>query len=99
MNEPVESFRMENYGNLQRQSHNPGGKGKLQYRSLYILFEVFTSCSKNRRDGATVSTRVLALADKVGRELYAGAAIVGNAEVSSSANKRRRKEIRTKARL
>ncbi|MCJ1429713.1 hypothetical protein MMC29_007628 [Sticta canariensis] len=54
---------------------------------------------KNRRDGATVSTRVLALADKVGRELYASAAIPGNAESSSSPNKRRRKEIRTKARL
>lgn len=99
MNEPVKSFRMENYGNLRRQSHNPGGKGKSQWRSLYLLIEVFISRSKNRRDGATVSTRVLALADKVGRELYASAAIMGNAEVSSSANKRRRKEIRTKARL
>lgn len=54
---------------------------------------------KNRRDGATVSTRVLALADKVGRELYASAVLLGNAERSSSPNKRRRKEIRTKARL
>ena len=55
--------------------------------------------SKNRRDGATVSTRVLALADQVGRELHASAAIPGSAERSISPHKRRRKEIRTKARL
>ena len=55
--------------------------------------------SKNRRDGATVSTRVLALADKVGRELYASAAMSLAADDGSSPRKRRRKEIRTRARL
>lgn len=56
--------------------------------------------SKNRRDGATVSTRVLALVDKMGQELYANvAATSGRAEEASSSKKRRRKEISTKARL
>ncbi|SLM40281.1 acyltransferase [Lasallia pustulata] len=56
---------------------------------------------KNRRDGATVSTRVLALADRVGKELYASAVERGVlAEGDKRApRKRRRKEIQTKARL
>ena len=56
---------------------------------------------KNRRDGATVSTRVLALADKVGKQLFETAKVPGMdaAGVNSSSRKRRRKEIQTRARL
>ncbi|MCJ1318875.1 hypothetical protein MMC15_004207 [Xylographa vitiligo] len=57
---------------------------------------------KNRRDGATVSTRVLALADKAGHELYMNASIDAIGSVSKdveSPSKRRRKEIQSKARL
>ena len=55
---------------------------------------------KNRRDGATVSTRVLALADKIGKELFLNAA-AGNAGIpgAEGPRKRRRKEILAKARL
>ena len=53
---------------------------------------------KNRRDGATVSTRVLALADQVGRELFERAARGGSGgEVMTK--RRRRKEMRTEAKL
>ena len=49
---------------------------------------------KNRRDGATVSTRVLVLADKVGRQLFdSAAAPVEFALEGQSPKKRRRKEI------
>ena len=34
-----------------------------------------SQCSKNRRDGATVSTRVLRLADRVGKDLFATATV------------------------
>jgi len=55
---------------------------------------------KNRRDGATVSTRVLALADKVGRELFESATALGVETVGEGKPKRRgRKEIQTRARL
>ena len=65
---------------------------------------------KNRRDGATVSTRVLVLADKVGRQLFESAAALGDGVVNaldparsrveqSSPKKRRGKELQTKARL
>lgn len=56
---------------------------------------------KNRRDGATVSTRVLSLADKVGRQLFENAAASGNSAPAEQAlpRKRRRQEIQTKARL
>ena len=55
---------------------------------------------KNRRDGATVSTRVLVLADKVGRQLLESAAASGDAAaIETTPKKRRRKEIETKARL
>ena len=57
---------------------------------------------KNRRDGATVSTRVLVLADKVGRQLLESAASPP-ADVTlkegQSPKKRRRKEIQTGPRL
>ena len=48
---------------------------------------------KNRRDGATVSTRVLALADKVGRALFENAA--SGSAGGEVVKRRRRKEIRT----
>lgn len=55
---------------------------------------------KNRRDGATVSTRVLVLADKVGRQLFESAAVPGVAEEAMrSPKKRRRKDMLAKARL
>lgn len=56
---------------------------------------------KNRRDGATVSSRVLVLADKVGRQLFESAAAPGaTAEESMrSPKKRRRKDMLAKARL
>ncbi|KAL6719200.1 hypothetical protein ACLMJK_003437 [Lecanora helva] len=55
---------------------------------------------KNRRDGATVSSRVLALADKVGRQLFEGAAISRDAvPVEMVSKKRRQKHAETKARL
>ena len=61
------------------------------------LFTYLTSHSKNRRDGATVSTRVLALADQIGGALYrdaAAAAAEGEAVVvdeGAVARRRRRK--------
>ncbi len=56
---------------------------------------------KNRRDGATVSTRVLVLADKVGRQLFESAAAKSDAAIDAmrSPKKRRRKDLQTKARL
>ena len=55
---------------------------------------------KNRRDGATVSTRVLVLADKVGRQLFdSAAAPIDIALEGQSPKKRRRKEIQTGPKL
>ncbi|MCJ1275685.1 hypothetical protein MMC21_003488 [Puttea exsequens] len=56
---------------------------------------------KNRRDGATVSTRVLVLADKIGQQLFENAVAPADANLNqvASPKKRRRKEIQTKARL
>ena len=56
---------------------------------------------KNRRDGATVSTRVLVLADKVGRKLFetAVAPTVAAAMEGQTLKKRRRKEIPTGPKL
>ena len=57
---------------------------------------------KNRRDGATVSARVLSLTDKIGRELFASAGTtvdVSHRDQSLPSSSRRRKEIQTKARL
>lgn len=56
---------------------------------------------KNRRDGATVSTRVLVLADKVGHQLFENAAAPADAAPQDvqTPKKRRRKEIQTRARL
>ena len=56
---------------------------------------------KNRRDGATVSTRVLDLANKVGRGLFEVASISNDKAESKdmTPRNRRRKESHTKARL
>ncbi|KAF2143903.1 uncharacterized protein K452DRAFT_268378 [Aplosporella prunicola CBS 121167] len=54
---------------------------------------------KNRRDGKTVQTRVLSLADLVGRKLFEEAKDEDSAEKEVVAKKKRRKSIRTKARL
>lgn len=56
---------------------------------------------KNRRDGATVSTRVLVLADKIGRQLFDSATIRvdGGSGEPAIPRKRRRKEIQVKAML
>ena len=53
---------------------------------------------KNRRDGATVSTRVLELTDKVGRELYKSVAVEGGRE-EREMRRKRRVEMGEKARL
>lgn len=71
---------------------------------LWSFIETIASSrreGKNRRDGATVSTRVLVLADKVGRQLFENAATKGDAamDVTTSPKKRRRKDMQTKARL
>ena len=57
---------------------------------------------KNRRDGQTVSTRVLALADKVGRELYSSVSTTSSARSRAGAarhDKIQHKEVRASARL
>ena len=46
---------------------------------------------KNRRDGATVSTRVLRLADKIGQDLYAAAAGDGKLSDDDEAIMRKKK--------
>ena len=43
---------------------------------------------KNRRDGATVSTRVLLLADKVGQELYSKASSASEPPGTTTSRKR-----------
>jgi hypothetical protein len=53
--------------------------------------------SKNRRDGATVSSRVLTMSDVVGRQLFLNAAAPAPADVSS--RQMRRKTIATDAKL
>jgi hypothetical protein len=57
---------------------------------------------KNRRDGATVSTRVLALADTAGRQLFASQVAMADGVAEGggeSKERRRRKEVSTVARL
>ena len=71
---------------------------------LWSFIETIASSrreGKNRRDGATVSTRVLVLADKVGRQLFESAAAKGDPAMDAmeSPKKRRRNDIQTKARL
>lgn len=53
--------------------------------------------SKNRRDGATVSSRVLTMSDIVGRQLFYNAAAPAPAGVSS--RQMRRKAIATDSKL
>lgn len=72
--------------------------------SLWSFIETIASSrreGKNRRDGATVSTRVLVLADKVGRQLFESAAAPGDAAIDTmrSPKKQRRKETQIKSRL
>ncbi|KAL8643522.1 MAG: hypothetical protein Q9226_008312 [Calogaya cf. arnoldii] len=52
---------------------------------------------KNRRDGATVSTRVLRLADLVGKELFETAVVPGDGEILE--DQRRRARRKQEARL
>ena len=71
---------------------------------LWSFIETIASSrreGKNRRDGATVSTRVLVLADKVGRQLFESAAGLGDAAVDPmrSPKKWGQKETQTKAKL
>lgn len=47
---------------------------------------------KNRRDGATVSTRVIRLADLVGKQLYESAVVEGDGEGVESQNRRGRRK-------
>lgn len=79
--------RDENSGNIV-----PGGK-------LWNFIENIAQSrreGKNRRDGATVSTRVLVLADKIGRQLFDEAAIqidVSPSDLAAPRKKRPRKNI------
>ena len=71
---------------------------------LWSFIETIASSrreGKNRRDGATVSTRVLVLADKVGRQLFESATGPGDAAVDPmrSPKKWGQKETQTKAKL
>lgn len=71
---------------------------------LWSFIETIASSrreGKNRRDGATVSTRVLVLADKVGRQLFESAAAKSDPAMDAmeSPKKRRRNDVQTKARL
>lgn len=61
---------------------------------------MLTWSRKNRRDGATVSTRVLAMSDVIGQRLF-DSAVSSNAAgaVDVSARKMRRKDISTSSRL
>lgn len=52
---------------------------------------------KNRRDGATVSSRVLTMSDLVGRQLFTGTAAPAPGDVSS--RQMRRKAIATGSKL
>jgi hypothetical protein len=54
---------------------------------------------KNRRDGATVSTRVLALADTLGRSLFATAAGELEREEAEMLGMKKTKRVETRARL
>lgn len=54
---------------------------------------------KNRRDGATVSTRVLGLADRMGRELYDKVTTRPAAGEVSSVKRKQTRQIQTKAML
>ena len=71
---------------------------------LWSFIETIASSrreGKNRRDGATVSTRVLVLADKIGRQLFESATVKGDAATDASSNptKRTGRDLQTKARL
>ena len=64
-------------------------------RHLPVITNIATR--KNRRDGATVSSRVLAMSDVVGRQLFYNAAAPPPGDVSSK--KMRRKAISTDSKL
>ena len=65
---------------------------------LYANF-IFLS-RKNRRDGATVSSRVLIMTDLVGRKLFEGAASPDLEDsVDVSARQQRRKDITPSSKL
>lgn len=53
---------------------------------------------KNRRDGATVSTRVLRLADDLGTKLFEGAEKGDDVQVGKKRNEGRRKIVTMQAR-
>jgi len=84
-------------------SRDPKTGGIIPEGKLWTFIETIAKSrreGKNRRDGATVSTRVLVLADKVGRQLFESAAASGiTASAERTPKKRRRKEIQTKAKL
>ncbi|KAJ5697786.1 hypothetical protein N7488_011470 [Penicillium malachiteum] len=54
---------------------------------------------KNRRDGATVSSRVLRLSDVVGAELFQASSSLGPADISSNSKQMRRRAIGTDSKL
>ena len=72
--------------------------------NLWSFIETIASSrreGKNRRDGATVSTRVLILADTIGRQLFESAAATSYVAIDTvrSPKKGRRKDVQTKAKL
>ena len=82
---------------------DPETGGIIAEGNLWTFIETIAKSrreGKNRRDGATVSTRVLALADKVGHQLFENAATMDSAgSKDTTSKKRRHNEIQTKARL
>ena len=81
-------------------SRDPKTRGIVPEGRLWTFIETIAQSrreGKNRRDGATVSTRVLALADKIGQRLFEGAAVVGPTE--SMPKKRGYDDIQSKAKL
>lgn len=84
-------------------SSHAGEIVKKERNMLELTSSASNPHSKNRRDNATVSTRVLALSDKVGRDLFTRATTDGDptpaGKTAASVRKRRRKEIQTRAKL
>lgn len=87
---------MAGYGILPNSLHSHVVKGKFIQAPSFVLF-TNPSNSKNRRDGATVSSRVLAMSDVVGAQLFYSVAAPAPGDISSK--QRRRQAIGTDSKL
>lgn len=68
--------------------------------SVLLNLVILILSRKNRRDGATVSSRVLIMTDLVGRKLFEGAASPDLEDsVDVSARQQRRKDITPSSKL